>query len=639
MYQSYLVKSWNSHSIVSSDSYNAYIDSGFTAVTGTAQYNEVIQLDDFPKLGGVTLSGYDLPLTINMQGTLVNQERELTGWFSPLDTTPHKLIVTDAYSSTDFYIYAIPTKIDRGPDGPGQLVITLHASDPVWKQNTVSTDTWTVTATSSDQTHVVTTAGNVDSYPVFTLTPTTDRTGTGSYKYGVFVEVYNQSTSDSCTSRATELAYGPTTDDVWDTAALVADNKMQSAGQDLRVFVDGVERDRWIDNVNTTDTRVWTYLDIAAPQVFTLAVALTSDGVGSSEITVNEDLSTVASAGILKIESERFTYTGKNTTTKKFTGVTYAAKETVAAAHSAAAVVRYVDHDIWIYYGSSDSAAPTAAVTGKPMFTTSDSNNWTWAYTLFRDDAYTRSNEWETDYEPATFWTTDGIPGTAYSTDGAPVAGVRAGQYHISEVGLNTSFKYTGWSVTTAAKYGATDAGWSTDIGLYNAHKTSTTDGLSPVYSVPVPSLADTWEAWNTTDATTGTYISLFVKGTSTSATVVNEIYIEDITITFSSTDIPVVSRSAEVVAPYVMDTTLTNTTTGESLDINYQLTINDVLEINTKLHTATNITDNEDAITAISLPLRPQWLRLQPGANTLTYTETGVQGVTIGIEWEDRVL
>jgi phage-related protein len=62
-------------------------------------------------------------------------------------------------------------------------------------------------------------------------------------------------------------------------------------------------------------------------------------------------------------------------------------------------------------------------------------------------------------------------------------------------------------------------------------------------------------------------------------------------------------------------------------------------LEIDTDARTVKNLEDNSDQLQAIVSfnSIRREWLRLQPGANTLKYTESGAAGVTVDIEYYRR--
>ena len=77
-------------------------------------------------------------------------------------------------------------------------------------------------------------------------------------------------------------------------------------------------------------------------------------------------------------------YTGRNTTTKTFTGVTRASRGTTAAAHDAADAVTWVQHEIWIEYGDATLAAIVPDNDYKPMFVLTSSNT-SWDYDEFYD--------------------------------------------------------------------------------------------------------------------------------------------------------------------------------------------------------------------------------------------------------------
>jgi hypothetical protein len=81
------------------------------------------------------------------------------------------------------------------------------------------------------------------------------------------------------------------------------------------------------------------------------------------------------------------------------------------------------------------------------------------------------------------------------------------------------------------------------------------------------------------------------------------------------------------------------NNTTGEHFDIVFDMEEDEELEIDTDAKTVIYLAENSNQFQAISFADGPRrdWLRLQPGSNTLEFEETGVTAVTIDISYEER--
>jgi tail protein len=102
--------------------------------------------------------------------------------------------------SAQYYIECTPSVI---PKIEGKtMVVKMWAADPVWKKVTASTKT--VSVTSSPTNDTVTNNGNVDAYPVITITPTN---AGGSYTYRRHIILYNP-TSHALPNHPLEITGG-----------------------------------------------------------------------------------------------------------------------------------------------------------------------------------------------------------------------------------------------------------------------------------------------------------------------------------------------------------------------------------------------------------------------------------------------
>jgi hypothetical protein len=159
-------------------------------------------------------------------------------------------------------------------------------------------------------------------------------------------------------------------------------------------------------------------------------------------------------------------------------------------------------------------------------------------------------------------------------------------------------------------------------------------------YTIPDPSNYGTWEAWSRTTAALSDayYISILAGGESGSIpSYIHSVECSDISVSIDSDYAPSVGVGNEQ-NNYSIEATIENTTTGDAISINFNTVLNDELEIDTDERTVTYLEDNSPELQAISFnSVRKHWLPLASGSNTLEYTETGVQGVTVDIEYEER--
>jgi hypothetical protein len=399
--------------------------------------------------------------------------------------------------------------------------------------------------------------------------------------------------------------------------------------------VDGVEANYWLHNINTATTKVFVNLDWQAAQSGTLSSSM---GTGSiSTITVDEDIANFPASGVLEIGSELFAYTGKDTAVRQFTGVARAAKGTTAASHTAGATVSWIQHDIWIEYGSSSVPAPSIDDTLKPIFVLSASSNTSWDYDDFDEDGASRAAAWAfTNVKNMVRY------GGNQAASADPYAELGIGD-DCADFGSQTAIEAY-WSLFNPCgivsanfqngEYYYSRIGWTTIRIRSSVNGASYTTN----YTVPV-SVKDTWTAWsqNTTLLSGAQYVQLYMTGYSNDNKR-TRVEAADVTLTLDSNYTPTVTIGGEQTT-YRLQATLTNTTTGDALQIDFGMDLDESLEIDTDTHDVTSLTDNSPQYQALSIVggSRKHLLRLQPGSNTLMYEEAGLVDVDIDIEFERR--
>lgn len=616
-----------------------------------------------PVLAGKDFNPHTLTLSIEMQHSFMTLFESLNQLFDTKDETPRQLICIDTEDSNkQYYIYATATDVLGGHDGP-MATIVLATDDPIWKSVTENSQAVTISAATT--TTDVTAAGNDNSYPTFeisaTSSPTTD------YPYARPIQVLPRS-SYFWNDRYLDLC-GTTDGTTLDTAALVAAGKMQADGDDLRVFRDGVEIDRWLNGINTTDTHVIIAENMPRAYNLTLAAAIAStDTVTSISITYN-NANLLASKympyiGRLIIDSslgstdtEEFAYTAKNVsgTSFTFTVNSRALRGTVATNHAVGDNVRFLPYDYMLTYGNATVSAPEVDSTQQPIEDLTSRNNsltysnfaglatprrGSWAKGIrrvgdsvrSRSDFYTSTND-EGDTDPATvmglevstyeangIWNADTVLLNWIKTfpDGVESISANGTQYQNSVSFPNFSLRGEDITSTYINELFAISAQSATDYSTWTTWTKATTD-----ITVPSNTTKLIWQAQGTVLGTTDYTAKVDIDSMTVGLLNPPHVMLRD-----ESTD----SR---------IDLTISNTTTGESLRVIYQASLNDTLVIDTDPDFPNAKYKGQLVNGAVSLSsIRSAWLKLQPGSNTLTFTNnlSVTNNLTVTVKWRDRM-
>ena len=593
-------------------------------------------------IGGVVTPPRFLMLhTTLLVQTSASTKRELQqqwyAWF--ITDSTQSLIIADDDGQNQRYVEAMPFSIVHEEDGDGLTLLTTLAidGDVMWRAVTPTTYSWNITS-SGETLEVVNgdPAVNDDAYPVITITPRDYATGINPYRRFAAVGW-----------RATQPATNYPTDIVNDglDTQIASTNFADAQGDDIRVYVDGVEVDYWLDGANTATTKIWANINWQAGQTGTLAASMGTGAV--STVTVNEEITNWPESGLLLIDSEVFAYTGKVNSTKTFSGVTRASRGTTAATHDADDAVTWVQHEIWIEYGDAGKAAIVPDDDYKPIFTLSSSTNGSWDY----DDFFVsnggiwsvtlRSGAWALE----TLGNGNAMPyggnqGTSYlGVTGTSCAEIGQG----SSVGEAVKTAIGGaWRLynpcgISAANYQNGEF-WHGRSDWFRAYVKSGAALATTNYTI-APSTNSTWNAWsqNVTGLAAGTQlVALTLEGFASSAYAMR-VECADVTVTLNSSYTPLVVIGAEE-QTYRLQPTLTNQTTEESLTVDTALDVDEAIEIDVEHHQVT-LPDGSDAYNAVEAVggVRRWLLRLQAGSNTLEYTESGVVEVDVDISFERR--
>jgi hypothetical protein len=561
----------------------------------------------------------------------------LLRWFSPEDETPKKLIIEDEDGANDRYVYAVCERLQplviggKSSNDAFAITLVIH-SDVRWRIDG-SSQSWDITA--SEQTHNFPNTGSDVAYPTIQITPTSAKTGGHGYGYKRWLPVKWR--VETATSNYPTLIVAETG---FDTAALTP-AKMQADGDDLRIWVDGIEEEnRWLADMDTNHTNVWINLDWAANISLTLDGAI---GAGAlTTLTLNENIEGLPASSTFMIDSEAFVYTGKNNASRQVTGVTRAAKGTSAAAHADDASVCWIQHDIWMVYGSSTAAAPDADDDYKPAFGLSASANGSWAYTEFGEDDGLRSASW--------------IPEIIGGTGAATYTGNQGANANPwIEIGVKATGSFHGPKAQqklynpcgiTNANFTNGEAKMGTTADYWFARIRSSANNTSWVteYTHPGCASQDTWEGWSRNEAITAgsKWVALYQHVNLISGVSDSWIEASNVVATISPTYRPSIIVGAEQ-TNYSLSCVIENTTIGQSITLTFQMELDETLEVNTDAKTITYSNDNSCQMQALGLDggARRVWLFLQDvragGTNTIKYTEAGVAGVTMDISFSRR--
>lgn len=413
----------------------------------------------------------------------------------------------------------------------------------------------------------------------------------------------------------------------------VAVSKMLANGDDLRVWVDGVEdENRWLVDIDSANTYVWVNMDFSARVAMTLDVAF-ADTDTITSITVNEAITSMPTSGILLIGTEAFVYAGVSTSNNQFTGVTRAAKGTTAASHANTDPVYWVQHDVWLVYNDESASAPATDDDYKPIIEET-STNASWVYQEFGEDDGLRTGKWrqvELSGSNNTFYTAnrtgDADPWEEAGVTVVGTGGARWEKYNPCCI-TNANFTNGEKRATDVAKW----SGASIDSKASGG-------GYANEYVIPVPALDNTWEAWSRNEGISAgrhyVAVTLLILSGCT-----GDIEFADCTLTLNSTYTPAVSLpGSETTGAYTLAATITNNETGESISLSYTTELNEELEVDTDAKTVLDLRDDSSQMQALTVDDGPRrhWLALEPGDNELEWTEAGATGLTVTVEFEER--
>ena len=642
-----IIETWDGNEINDDTNYKAGFNPALLWGLPKVGVSSVQRVGAWPVFGALQRNPVNISIFIAIEGSTTRTLRDqLTRWFDPEDETPKQLVITDDGTLKSRYVEATcesfrPVLIGDVAAYELFRADLIISGDVRWRGSSEASDVWAITA--SADTNVVAVTGTDDAYPVYKIKPTTGKTG--GYAYRRWVPIKWRSLNAGAQYPVVA---------VMDTSTPIGAAKMQADGDDLRVLSDGVEVRRWLNDINTATTDIWFNLDFHRAPSLILETAIAGAGsIDSIEFTDEVEVSLLPESGIIYIGTEAFVYTARSLIDAAVTGITRAAKGTTAGAHLVDDDCFWMQHDIYLIYGNAASTDPNTGWTYnqyKPAFDITDetlSNNGQWHYLVFGDRYYNRAAAWKT--SQATFMITG--PG---------------GTYGITERGIDFANPFSvigAWRGSTAGAYsyswrlgnpcGIVNAAWAAGkaravvkeefifkLRYWVRNAGGESDQLL-WYGSASPLVADnTWENWTEAAA-----IADWEPASSIALCNYRTFLTDDlsdfeagtVTVSLQAAEVPVVTVGTEQ-GNYELSATLTNQATGESITLEFVMDLNSELEIDTYNKTITWLEDDSRQYQTISFSsLRTQWLKLEPGNNTLKFVDTGTGNVTLTTTWRNR--
>lgn len=630
------VVSWDGHLINDTTNYSATLT--MRPLLWDAQAQMVDRNDARPVISNIEYGPARFVVTIAIEGEDANTLRKQLGqWFNHRDKRVKPLVIDDNDGGRERYLMCICEGLrPRGNEGRLFFVANLVLDgfgdpDGRWRRTSISSTSWVIE--SSGSTIEIDNEGDDLAYPTFIIEPTDAKTG--DYAFRRWCPILWQM-DVTVNNYPTELTGG------LDTEALITATKMMSNGNDLRVFVNGNQVDRYLGGINTTGTKVWANISYQprARGALTNAI-LSGDTVLTLDVETGEmeldggwfDL--FPSSGILLIGDEAFTYTGKNSSLFRFTGVRRAQRGTTAAAHDAGDIVHWVQHDIYLLYGNSSAGTPPSSNSARPMPSPGGSSNEAWFYEQFYDtDNLLRPGRWSQLGEAATFY------GGNQGTFANPYVELGTNRIaFISEISAWYTFNpcgITNVNVESGEKF-TRDSEWLAWIaGIDSSPDGSTWTGQE---EIDQPTVDDEWQDWDADVAMPGGTIYVRLRHWSIMGEQAQSwLEATDVTLTLDETQTPVANVGGEL-GNYQLNCTITNNTNDQAIRVSYTMAINQEFVVNTDNKTLIDLDDDSSqfqALALIGLPRR-DWIPLEVGVNELQFDDPGTNGVTVTVQWHER--
>jgi hypothetical protein len=523
----------------------------------------------------------------------------------------------------------------------GSFGYIFEADDPSWTQYEETQSAWTATA--DGDTHDIVLDCDMDVDATFEIMPTTSPAG--YYPYKNYITNYNPIAATQLDAVDITGAAG------WNHAALVAAGKAQADGDDVFVYFDGAFIPYWIGGGgwNSTTARLFIRQAWKPGQFMPLRTGIANTGTPTYiEWAITADvkaaLSKLPVKGIIRVNNEEFSYRALSVALCQATVVQRSIRGTSAGTHAINDICWWVEHDIKVIYGNSSVSAKAYAQVYKPVFVLASSTIASRVYSsVFADTNNVRGGAWKrlvlndgigklnrvysgnqasfTEVNPAVVM---GMEIASYSSQGRmrPETADLAWQFyhpagitHISSNGEKfRQFALTVWPAKAELLASANGVQWT------------------QVWNEATPASHNTWTAWSNPAVAlpAGTkFLRFHLQGSinaPNSSTNYQRFEVDALTMTLDSTKVIQIAMNGEI-SNYQFSIEIENSLTGDIIAVDYPVTPNRPLIIDTKDYEVTYRGIN--AIRGISLSsIRTSWLRLVRGqTNRLVYRVSSPTG------------
>ena len=623
--------SWNNHLINDGTLYHSNIPLDAQPMAATSPRSTDAN-DNWPIYAGKTLPGRTLPIQFEI---IAGDIADWMLWFDTSDPDEHQLVVRNKLDGSFWYINATVQDFPQFQFNHGKVLFKV--CDPIWKSYTPITDTWHITA--SGQTRTIHIDRNYPALPKYTFTPLTSKAS--GFTFRRWCGILN-ATDYELPNYGIELTGG------WDTGALIGAGSMKNNGDDLRVYVNGLEVPRWLYGINGAATKVWITLSMAARIDLTLGANIAGAGTITriyfpSTTACDAALARLPSAGILLIGTEAFSYSGKDIANRCVVVTARNLRDTTIAAHTAGDAIHWVQYDVLIQYGYATIGAPVYDDTRKPAFSL-NSTNAQLVYTEFGDYAMLQAGSWQRA-------TLRNIWGCGYLYDGdhktfanprtAMGHGVQCTATKGDSVWLEWSL-YNPCGISLISSNGDAAYGGSYSTVSYWLQTMTSLPNAAWVIQWLINSItASGWHTWTKpteTPAANTTKIR-FYSEVGAPGGVANWTAWEVSSVTINIANPPTVLFVAAA-ANYALDCVLENTTTGETLAIYASMKLASYSIVVDTKEKVIYLTGNVPAMVGRTMnTVRRDWLHLIPGDNVLKFTDAGTDTIDLVTVYEERNL
>ncbi len=445
------------------------------------------------------------------------------------------------------------------------------------------------------------------------------------------------------------------------TAAIVGVGGMLASCYDLQVNLNGSDVNRWIEFPNTDHTKIWFNVTMNRGYTFALKAAIidTNDVVTVSfnfATNSNRDLDNMPASGILYHGNEWFYYNNFNKSTLVATLGQRGVFDTTRETHAVNDVFTYIQNVVVLKFGNSEATDPALDDDHyddtKPMLKLTESNRllWVWDTTSgFNDPEHPgRTAQWSP--------VSSGVGRNDYvvtksDSSGDPVMGAKLvfptliGNEMLAG-GATWTLRYGYPIIDTVTTTGRKKIDTGVNVGGSYAPKMLfrlADPSFTSLWIEEFPTADGNWYAFaaHVNDEITDPYNYILTYQFSGQFWVNPPpiglgLYAEVTGVSIVLLDLFTGTGLLAQKSNITMDLTLINETNGDSLGANYPLLAGKVISINSEESIVTYDSFNYYSAIIQDDKTRPVFIRLQPGANTISLIGAVGAG-TITLSWYKR--